>query len=83
MDISPVSVVEKIWDGKIPDVKPPVRKKLDNFVEPLRILKKRAMDVSATKSPSLRSDILKLMILVLQGRNSGRPHTSFTRPREI
>ena len=54
LDTSPVSVVEQIWDGKIPDVKPPVRKKLKNFVEPLRVLKKRAVDVSV-KFPSLRS----------------------------
>lgn len=54
MDTSPVSVVERIWDGRIPDVKPPVRKKLKSFVESLRVLKKYAVEVSAKSQLSPR-----------------------------
>jgi DNA helicase II / ATP-dependent DNA helicase PcrA len=35
-----------VYDGKIPDVKPPVRKKLKAFVEPVRLLRKLAEEVS-------------------------------------
>lgn len=37
-----MQVVERIIDGKIPDVKPPVKKKLASFVDTLRILRKHA-----------------------------------------
>jgi hypothetical protein len=43
---SPLDVVERVYDGKIPDVKPPVRKKLKAFVEPVRLLRKLAEEVS-------------------------------------
>ncbi|KAI0359957.1 UvrD/REP type DNA helicase [Trametes cingulata] len=39
---SPMEVVERIVDGKIPDIKPPVKKKLAPFVETIRILRKHA-----------------------------------------
>ncbi|OJT03389.1 ATP-dependent DNA helicase PcrA [Trametes pubescens] len=42
LKISPMQVVERIIDGKIPDVKPPVKKKLFPFVDTLRILRKHA-----------------------------------------
>ncbi|KZP25249.1 UvrD-helicase-domain-containing protein [Athelia psychrophila] len=41
---SPLAVVERIYDGRIPDVKPPVRKKLKGFIEPVRTLRKLAED---------------------------------------
>ena len=46
LNCPPLSVVESIYDGKIPDVKPPVKKKLKAFIEPLRTLRKLAEEVS-------------------------------------
>ncbi|KAF7976974.1 hypothetical protein HWV62_5051 [Athelia sp. TMB] len=42
LGMSPLAVVERIYDGRIPDVKPPVRKKVKGFVEPIRVLRKLA-----------------------------------------
>ncbi|KAL7279133.1 hypothetical protein ACG7TL_006973 [Trametes sanguinea] len=44
LKISPLQVVERIVDGKIPDIKPPVKKKLASFVHTIRILRKYAND---------------------------------------
>ncbi|KAI9057301.1 P-loop containing nucleoside triphosphate hydrolase protein [Trametes sanguinea] len=44
LKISPLLVVERIVDGKIPDIKPPVKKKLASFVHTIRILRKHAND---------------------------------------
>ncbi|KAI0635844.1 UvrD-helicase-domain-containing protein [Trametes polyzona] len=44
LKISPLQVVERIVDGKIPDIKPPVKKKLAAFIDTLRILRKHAND---------------------------------------
>jgi DNA helicase-2/ATP-dependent DNA helicase PcrA len=41
-----LSVVEQIYDGEIPDVKPAVKKKLKAFVELVRTLRKLADEVS-------------------------------------
>jgi hypothetical protein len=46
LNISPLSVVEQIYDGQIPDVKPSAKKKLKAFVEPLRTLRRLAESVS-------------------------------------
>ena len=45
LKISPMQVVERIVDGTIPDVKPPVKKKLAGFVDTIRILRKHANEV--------------------------------------
>ena len=45
LKISPMEVVEHIVDGTIPDVKPPVKKKLSGFVDTIQILRKHANDV--------------------------------------
>ncbi|KAI0775289.1 UvrD-helicase-domain-containing protein [Trametes elegans] len=42
LKISPMQVVERIIDGKIPDIKPPVKKKLASFVQIIRTLRKHA-----------------------------------------
>ncbi|CDO74962.1 hypothetical protein BN946_scf184945.g34 [Trametes cinnabarina] len=42
LKISPLKVVERIVDGKIPDTKPPVKKKLASFVHTIRILRRHA-----------------------------------------
>ncbi|KAI0661646.1 UvrD-helicase-domain-containing protein [Cubamyces menziesii] len=44
LKISPMEVVERIVDGTIPDVKPPVKKKLSGFVDTIQILRKHAND---------------------------------------
>ncbi|KAI0833387.1 UvrD-helicase-domain-containing protein [Trametes gibbosa] len=52
LKISPLQVVERIVDGKIPDIKPPVKKKLDPFVDTLRILRKHANNACIGIAPS-------------------------------
>ncbi|TFK81255.1 UvrD-helicase-domain-containing protein [Polyporus arcularius HHB13444] len=42
LKISPLTVVERIVDGKIPDIKPPVKKKLGHFVGVIRDMRKFA-----------------------------------------
>ncbi|KIM80482.1 hypothetical protein PILCRDRAFT_9658 [Piloderma croceum F 1598] len=42
LNLSPLSVVEQIYDGQIPDVKPSAKKKLKAFIEPLRTLRRLA-----------------------------------------
>ncbi|KAI8980111.1 UvrD-helicase-domain-containing protein [Trametes punicea] len=44
LKISPLQVVERIVDGRIPDIKPPAKRKLAPFVETIRILRKHAND---------------------------------------
>ncbi|OCH89587.1 UvrD-helicase-domain-containing protein [Obba rivulosa] len=46
--ISPVDLVERIHDGSIPDIKPPVRKKLASFVQTIRSLRLRAQEGEST-----------------------------------
>lgn len=50
--MSPLSVAENIYDGAIPDVKPSAKKKLKGFVEPIRILRRLAEEVSRVVSMS-------------------------------
>lgn len=42
---TPLDVVERIVGGKIPDIKPPVKRKLANFAEAIRDLRKYANEV--------------------------------------
>ncbi|KAI0368645.1 UvrD-helicase-domain-containing protein [Pilatotrama ljubarskyi] len=49
LNISPMEVVERVVDGKIPDIKPPVKKKLAPFVETIRILRKHANSAPPSK----------------------------------
>ena len=46
---SPLETVEGIYDGQLPDIKPPVRKKLKYFVEPIRKLRQHANAVGLCK----------------------------------
>jgi hypothetical protein len=39
MKTSPLDVVNQIYDGKIPDIKPAIRNKIKSFVQPIRKLK--------------------------------------------
>ena len=52
--------MERIYDGNIPDVKPPVKRKLKAFIEPVRILRKLDEEVSFSV---FFSSLLKLTIL--------------------
>ena len=45
LKVPPLEVVERIVDGKIPDIKPSVKKKLANFVGIIRDLRKFAKEV--------------------------------------
>ncbi|OBZ72374.1 ATP-dependent DNA helicase PcrA [Grifola frondosa] len=47
LKLSPVEVTERIYDGKVPDIKPPVKRKLGPFVEALRTLRKLANEGTA------------------------------------
>ncbi|TFK75216.1 UvrD-helicase-domain-containing protein [Pluteus cervinus] len=42
LKLSILEVVERINDGKIPDIKPPVKRKVTNFVQTVRHLRERA-----------------------------------------
>ncbi|KAI0671645.1 UvrD-helicase-domain-containing protein [Trametes maxima] len=42
LKVTPMAVVERIVDGKIPDIKPPIKRKLAPFVETIHILRKHA-----------------------------------------
>jgi DNA helicase-2/ATP-dependent DNA helicase PcrA len=44
--LSMLSVVEKICDNRIPDIKPPVKRKLGGFVKAMQNLKKSASEVN-------------------------------------
>ncbi len=50
LKISPLTVVERIVDGKIPDIKPPVKKKLGHFVGVIRDMRKFANEVNLSVS---------------------------------
>ena len=50
LKVPPLTVVERIIDGKIPDIKPPVKKKLASFADALRDLRRFAREgMSPTK----------------------------------
>lgn len=42
---SPLEVVERIHEGRIPDIKPPIKRKIVEFVHVLRDLRKLALKV--------------------------------------
>lgn len=44
--LSPLSLVEKIFDGRAPDTKPAVKRKLASFVSTIRALRQLACEVS-------------------------------------
>lgn len=48
LQLSPLEVAERIHDGSIPDIKPPVKKKVAPFVEIVRALRKMAAGVSSS-----------------------------------
>lgn len=43
--LSPLEVVERIHEGRIPDIKPPIKRKVAEFVHVLRDLRKLALKV--------------------------------------
>ncbi|TBU33526.1 P-loop containing nucleoside triphosphate hydrolase protein [Dichomitus squalens] len=50
LKLPPLTVVERIVEGKIPDIKPPVKRKLSSFVDTLRDLRRYAHEgMSPTK----------------------------------
>ncbi|KAH9902943.1 UvrD-helicase-domain-containing protein [Cubamyces lactineus] len=60
LKISPMQVVERIVDGTIPDVKPPVKKKLAGFVDTIRILRKHANEgIAPSKLINALTDTIK------------------------
>lgn len=40
-----LAIVEKICDNRIPDIKPPIKRKLDDFAKVIQRLKKLALEV--------------------------------------
>ncbi|PSR75571.1 hypothetical protein PHLCEN_2v9051 [Hermanssonia centrifuga] len=44
LKISPLEVVERIHDGKLADIKPPVKRKIGSFVQAMKKLRKLARD---------------------------------------
>ncbi|TFK40400.1 P-loop containing nucleoside triphosphate hydrolase protein [Crucibulum laeve] len=59
MQISQLQVAEKIHDGKIPDIKPPVKRKLDSFVKTIKIL--RTLTEKGTSPAELIRRLLELL----------------------
>ncbi|OSX59010.1 hypothetical protein POSPLADRAFT_1151629 [Postia placenta MAD-698-R-SB12] len=59
LQISPFEVVQRIYDGKTPDIKPPVKRKLASFLPPLRELRKLAQ--SGMQPPDLIRRFLDLI----------------------
>ncbi|KAI0326647.1 UvrD-helicase-domain-containing protein [Cubamyces sp. BRFM 1775] len=60
LKISPMEVVERIMDGTVPDVKPPVKKKLSGFVDTIRILRKHANEgIAPSKLINALTDSIK------------------------
>ncbi|KAL0574734.1 ATP-dependent DNA helicase srs2 [Marasmius crinis-equi] len=45
--LSPLQIVEKIVDGRTPDIKPPVKRKLGSFVSAIRTIRKLATEGSS------------------------------------
>ena len=56
LGVSPMELVERIVDGKVPDIKPPVKKKLAAFAGMIRDLRKYANEVSCQSPPNDRLD---------------------------
>ena len=50
--LSPLTVVMRIHDGVLPDIKPSVKRKLATFVPPLRKLQKLAREVRPPDTPA-------------------------------
>lgn len=65
-----MDVVQRIYDGKIPDTKPPVKKKLADFVEAIRLLRERAEQVRITLVFRQIFTLISLLALL-----SERPYT--------
>ena len=50
--LSPLEVVERIYDGKMPDIKPPIKKKVAEFALTIKTLRKAAKEVCSIHIPS-------------------------------
>ena len=60
LKVPPLTVVERIVDGKIPDIKPPVRKKLASFTDTIRDLRRFANEgMSPTKLITALVDLIQ------------------------
>ncbi|KAF7791687.1 hypothetical protein EIP86_002710 [Pleurotus ostreatoroseus] len=68
LQISPLEVVEQIYDGKIPDIKPPVKRKVTSFVQTIRTLRKMATD---GENPG---DIVKRLIELIEYQDHLKKH---------
>lgn len=62
--LSPLEVVERIYEGRMPDIKPPVKRKVADFVLAVKVLRKLALEVCRVICPAsarvfcAKSDIL-------------------------
>lgn len=56
--ISPLELVERIYDGKMPDIKPPIKRKVGDFALTIKTLRKAAKEVCSidTRSNERRLD---------------------------
>ncbi|KAK7463908.1 ATP-dependent DNA helicase srs2 [Stygiomarasmius scandens] len=61
--ISPLDLIEKIHDGKTPDIKPPVKRKLQSFVTHIRLLRKLANEGA---SPA---ELIRRLVDVIEYQN--------------
>ncbi|PIL35658.1 hypothetical protein GSI_02388 [Ganoderma sinense ZZ0214-1] len=60
LKVPPITVVERIVDGKIPDIKPPVKKKLTSFADTIRDLRRFANEgMSPTKLITALVDLIQ------------------------
>ncbi|KAJ3548442.1 hypothetical protein NM688_g5299 [Phlebia brevispora] len=59
LQVTPLEVVERIHDGKLPDIKPPVKRKASSFVEVIRVLRKMA--VEGAKPGALATKLIELI----------------------
>ncbi|KAM5530408.1 hypothetical protein V8D89_015919 [Ganoderma adspersum] len=60
LKVPPLTVVERIVDGKIPDIKPPVKKKLASFTDTIRDLRRFANEgMSPTKLITALVDLIQ------------------------
>ena len=43
--MSPLEVAERIYEGRMPDIKPPVKRKIGDLILALKVLRKLASEV--------------------------------------
>ncbi|CAL1703524.1 unnamed protein product [Somion occarium] len=70
LNLSPLEVAERIYDEQMPDIKPPVRRKLKSFIEPIKNLRKLA------NNGELPSNLIRTLLDLIHYEN----HLKKTQP---